>query len=226
MRRHAMRATLRTSALLGAMGVALFALTTPAVAHTRLVGTEPEDHATIIEEPAAVTLLFSEPVNQTLADVEVVAPDGTAVTDGPTRIDGPLVEQPLRPLLQAGTYIVAYRVLARDGHHLTGEFRFTYEGGVRSGETATLQEPPPAPPAPAEEGVNRRPEPDTLREERGALGPQTDPSATAPAPASGVPRETPWPLLVVTAAVLVAFVGAAVHAVRSLLRWEPETPST
>jgi copper resistance protein C len=218
-----MTTALRAFALLSAVGVALVLGATAAGAHTRLVGTEPDADATVTEELDTVVLIFSEPVNQTIGEVSVVAPDGTAVEEGAVRIDGERVEQPLARLRVTGEYTVTFRVVASDGHPLTGEFTFTYDGPVAVDESEPTPEPTPRPRATATEHAEDHGHSETTHDDAAGHGPvaSDDDHGAGQAAAAALPDAPPW-LLAVIAAVLLGFVAASAYAVRTLVRWQPE----
>ena len=95
-----------------------------AQAHTSLARTVPAAGATVVEPVDAVRLDFSRPVSSRQAQVLVTAPDGADLADGPVLTAGATVSQPLGRVAPAGSYLVSYRVLAQDGHPLTGQVAF------------------------------------------------------------------------------------------------------
>jgi methionine-rich copper-binding protein CopC len=210
-----MNNVLRVFALLGAVGFALV-IGTPAAAHTYLVATKPKADATVTERLNAVVLRFNEPVNQTVGKVEVRAADGTAVHDGAVEIDGERVRQPLGPLPVTGDYTVEYRVVAGDGHPITGKFRFAYDGPVPAEEAEPTSEPAATSEAPETEAAEMHSEP--AHSESEAVD-QAGAGSEEPAQAAAAgPTETPWALLAGTGAVLLGFVVASTFAVRALAR--------
>lgn len=98
----------------------------PAWAHTRLVSSTPSQGGSA-EAPTEVVLVFSEPVQAGLSAMSVRGADGGEQASGPPAegADGASVAQALRAPLEPGTYTVAYRVLAGDGHPVTGSFEIT-----------------------------------------------------------------------------------------------------
>jgi len=66
-------------------------------------------------------LRFGEALAEGLAQVAVTGPEGSATSGAPV-VAGSDVVVPLRPLTEAGTYSVAYRVVAADGHAEVGEY--------------------------------------------------------------------------------------------------------
>jgi copper resistance protein C len=145
------------SAVLGALTAA------PAWAHTRLVSSVPAAGQPAVA-PDEVVLVFSDPVQAGLSALSVRGPDGEEQVDGsPTAgADEVSVSQALRAPLPPGTWTVAYRVLAADGHPVTGSFEVT--------TVAPAGTPPPSA-APAPTGAS--PPPTTTK--------TTTPSATAAA---------------------------------------------
>jgi len=91
---------------------------TAAHAHAELIGSSPAPGST--DRPVdEVRLSFGEPLAEGLSQVAVTGPEGS-VTDGDPAIVGNDVVVPLRPLTEVGTYTVAYRVVAADGHAEVG----------------------------------------------------------------------------------------------------------
>ena len=140
----------------------------PASAHTGLSGSVPADGATTVA-PDRVVLSFSGRVLERLSAVTVVGPDGTDAADGALTVDGTDVVQPLDGPLQAGRWTVSYRVVAADGHPLSGRLDFTVAGAMAPPTTGTPAATGPAAPAPT-------------------------PATAAPAP-SGADAEGPPPVL-------------------------------
>lgn len=118
----------------------------PALAHTSLVGSTPAPDAVVSSAPE-VTLVFSEPVSARHVQVVVTGPDGAELADGPVQVSGSTVSRSLAALPASGGYRLAYRVLAEDGHPVTGEVPFRVDlpaaGAAGVGATPTT-EPPPA----------------------------------------------------------------------------------
>jgi hypothetical protein len=159
------------AALLSTVLVALLAVVTaaPAFAHTRLVSSTPVA-GTPAEAPAEVVLVFSDPVQPGLSAVSVTGSDGEEHVAGSPAAggDGATVTQPLRAPLEAGTYRVAYRVLAADGHPVTGTFDVVATAAPTAAPATSG--PPTAAPEPTTEPT---PEP-TTRALRPAADEQED----------------------------------------------------
>ncbi|MEO3794157.1 copper resistance protein CopC [Nonomuraea sp. B10E15] len=104
-----------------AAGIAL----SPAEAHNVLIGSDPEDGATLTSSPARVTLVFDQPVRQGYAQVGVTGADGSAWADGAAEIAAERVSVKVKPLAAGGSYVVGYRILSADGHPVTGKIGFS-----------------------------------------------------------------------------------------------------
>lgn len=105
--------------------VALLATAPRAAAHNSLLGTDPEDGATVATPPARVTLTFDQPAQAIGTEVVVLGPDGGTVSTGTPELVDSTVAQALADDLAAGTYTVQWRVTSADGHPLSGELTFT-----------------------------------------------------------------------------------------------------
>ncbi len=101
-------------------------LAAPASAHTRLVSSTPAQDVAA-QAPHEVVLAFSDAVQTGLSTVRVTGSDGAQHAAGsPSPAgDGASVVQALRSPLAPGSYAVAYRVIAADGHPVTGSFEIT-----------------------------------------------------------------------------------------------------
>jgi copper resistance protein C len=96
-----------------------------ASAHDELIGSDPQDGATVaaVED---LTLTYSGQISPVGAAVQVEGPDGSVTVGGPT-VDGAEVVQPLEQELTPGDYAVVWRVTSQDGHPISGEFTFTLQ---------------------------------------------------------------------------------------------------
>lgn len=98
---------------------------TPAAAHTKLQSSDPKSDARLENAPGEITLVFNDPLRGRYTQVGVKGPDGENYETGPPRTVDGTVTQRLRPLRPAGKYRIGYRVVAPDGHPLTGTITFT-----------------------------------------------------------------------------------------------------
>lgn len=103
------------------------AVTGPAMAHAKLVGTSPEADATIAESPSEIRLVFNEGVAAALSGIEIAA-DGVAETTGIAPVESGEADELVFPIaepLKSGTYRVEWHAVSDDMHRIEGEFRFT-----------------------------------------------------------------------------------------------------
>jgi copper transport protein len=80
--------------------------------------------AVLASPPAAVRLLFTEPVSPVGRGIRVVGSDGRRVDRGPARVDGPELTVEIAAE-DAGTYFVTWRVISADTHPARGSFAFS-----------------------------------------------------------------------------------------------------
>jgi copper transport protein len=92
------------------------------LAHAQLVSSDPPPKATLQSVPAAVTLLFTEPVTPAGPGIRVFSPSGRQVA-GPTAVGGAVLTATLRSA-ETGTFVVAWQVFAADTHPSRGSFSF------------------------------------------------------------------------------------------------------
>jgi len=121
----------------------LLGAASPASAHTRLTGSSPSAGAEVPAATTEVVLSFTGTVNEAFSTVVVTGPDGAEAGSGSPVLRGRDVVQELEGPLAPGTWTVAYRVVAADGHPITGTLAFTVAAG-------DVVDPAPAPsPSPA-----------------------------------------------------------------------------
>lgn len=149
--------------------VALLATAPRAAAHNSLLGTDPEDGATVATPPARVTLTFDQPAQAIGTEVVVLGPDGGTVSTGTPELVDSTVAQALADDLPAGAYTVQWRVTSADGHPLSGELTFT----------ASAPTPPQAaePEAPSSSAPPVAPEPTSTTAGSATAGPSGATSA-------------------------------------------------
>lgn len=102
---------------------------TPALAHTALVSSTPRNNVIIQVSPKSFVLKFSE----ALATIDGKKINSITIT-GPAKnlvklravqiVKSTLSTTPIEPLA-SGRYEMKYRVVAKDGHVLTGDIDFT-----------------------------------------------------------------------------------------------------
>ncbi len=128
-RRHAVG---RLLAALLLAGLVVGVCATAGSAHAQLIGTSPGDGARLGAVPDVVRLTFSDPLDPRFVRVRVTGPGGVAVAVDPA-VAGPVVAV-TPPDRGPGRYVVAYRVVSRDGHPVSGTttFRVTAPGSPSS----------------------------------------------------------------------------------------------
>jgi hypothetical protein len=180
--------------------VVLMGTAVPASAHTELVSSDPQDGARLPGPPAAITLTFNEDV-LTMGAAITATLNGEALALEPAVVNGPTVSAEFGPFEEPGEVVVTWRVVADDGHPVTGTFSFFQEDPTpeptSASPTPTSASPEPTSASPSPTTTSPSPEPTTA-------SPTPSPTA-APAPASG---SFPWPLALAGAA-LIAVVAAA-----------------
>lgn len=107
----------------------------PAAAHTRLIGSNPEEGAALAAAPTRVELTFSEPVGP--GPITVRGADGTAWTVSAPTGSGAVVAADVVPAGPAGVYTLDYEVTATDGHAIRGTVTFSLTTAVPVPTTTT-----------------------------------------------------------------------------------------
>jgi hypothetical protein len=116
----------RAAAVLAAALTAVLVTTAPAEAHTTLTSSDPKKGATVTS-PRQIRLTFGDPVRFT--GVVVLDAKGGHHESGKSHaVDNHVTEQ-VAGVLVPGVYTVGWRVVAPDGHPVTGEYTFTVKGG-------------------------------------------------------------------------------------------------
>jgi methionine-rich copper-binding protein CopC len=120
MRSHPLRSIsiLATALVLGVAPIA--------AAHTEVASTTPAGGATAKTSISKVTVTFTGPV--TRGTLRVTGPGGASASVGKGARDPRNVKRvavALRSSLKAGSYKASWTVVAADGHHQKGSFRFT-----------------------------------------------------------------------------------------------------
>ncbi len=112
-------------AVLGLLAAVLGA--SPASAHAALVGTDPEDGASLQSLPESITFTFNENVGN--VNIAVQSPDGTEVDLSDVRGVDNTASATLTDPDQRGEYTASYRVVSADGHPISGTVTFTVTTG-------------------------------------------------------------------------------------------------
>jgi methionine-rich copper-binding protein CopC len=100
----------------------------PASAHASLVGSDPEDGASVATSPASITLTFNENIGNP-AYVVVRAPDGTTLKVSDVSAVDTEVKASIESVDQKGRYTATFRVVSADGHPVEGTIHWTATTG-------------------------------------------------------------------------------------------------
>lgn len=144
---------LRAVTVTALAALALLLGAAPAMAHARLIGSDPPDGASLDTGPQRVSLTFSDPMTAEFATVTVVGPAGNQYQTGEVSAEGNAVSIAVQPVGPAGRYEIGYRVVSTDGHPVTGMVAFTLTtAGPATAPTAPAGAPAAtaAPAAPAD----------------------------------------------------------------------------
>ncbi|WP_329252504.1 copper resistance protein CopC [Actinoallomurus sp. NBC_01490] len=135
------------AALLGVLATAA-----PAEAHTTLTSSDPAKGATVAA-PAQIRLTYADPVR--FPGVVLLDAKGGHHEAGKASAVDNHVTQQVGGALAPGVYTVGWRVVAEDGHPVTGEYKFTVKGGgsPSATQTAPAGSASSAPASPAAEPV-------------------------------------------------------------------------
>lgn len=115
--------------------LALFAIISPALAHSELAGSQPSPGAQLAESPAEIQLTFTEPVNAE-SRIVVLAEGFQAVGGVEAQVDAlnPAVVRAPLPVLEPGAYTVQWTASSADGHEISGSYTFSV--GEAAGEAS------------------------------------------------------------------------------------------
>ena len=144
--------------LLAACAACVLLWYSPALAHTGIVGRQPEEDAALERPPEQVRLRFNEPVEAAFDPLEVYGPGGERVDVGDARVDSEdpdAVVVDLKGDLPGGTYEVRYRISSTDGHPVNGRYAFrasAASGGRKAAGAGEGNGEEAARPAPDEKG--------------------------------------------------------------------------
>lgn len=122
--------------LLAAGGV--LAGASSAGAHAALIGTNPEDGASVTTLPKQITFEFNEPIGRQ-SQVAVTAPDGSLIPVEDVRAVDREVTATIDGSTLRGAHIIAFRVISADGHTVSDHITVT----TTEGETPSTTAPPP-----------------------------------------------------------------------------------
>jgi methionine-rich copper-binding protein CopC len=110
-----------------ALGAAVaLTVTGPALAHTRLVQSNPAADSTVQTGPKTNTLTFNERLVPTISSFELTMPEHRMKVPVQTAVsrDGKQIVGTLKNPLTAGSYKIVWTAAGSDGHKMTGEVAF------------------------------------------------------------------------------------------------------
>ena len=107
----------------------------PATAHTSLSSSIPAAGQSLQDFPQVIELVFNEPLltigGSGTNYIELLGPAGDRIPLGSIEVDGAEVRaQVFGADFEPGSYRIAYRVVAGDGHVIRGEIAFTYSASI------------------------------------------------------------------------------------------------
>jgi len=121
---------------------ALLAVPAAASAHATLEESAPQRGATAKEQPGAVVLRFSEPVEGNFGAIRVYDAEGVQVDAGEAFHpggEGAKLGVRLEPDLPDGSYTATYRVVSADGHIVSGGYVFSIGAAGRAPEETVAE---------------------------------------------------------------------------------------
>lgn len=118
---------LKFAALAAASALAVL-VPASALAHARLVSSNPANNAAVAASPRTIVLTFNERLVAAFTKVELTMPEHggmkVATTSAPANDGKGLVVTPARPLGK-GAYELVWSTASADGHKMSGEISFT-----------------------------------------------------------------------------------------------------
>ena len=111
--------------------------TVPSAAHTDAVSIEPADSSRLATPPAQIAIRAADEL--TSAQIVLTTP-AARVERLSVSVDGRNVSAPLPPDGPRGDYTLAYRLVASDGHAITGSSTFTVTAGAEPDFAAATTE--------------------------------------------------------------------------------------
>lgn len=148
----------RIGGVLAASLLIAVAVSQPAAAHTDLVEAAPANGAKLRSVPDVIALSFSEEMSADLSGITLSTDGQRAVSldvrlgQTPTELIADVPDSATSDSGDAPKWRVAYRVVSRDGHPVTGEVSFEVReppSAPRPSESPATEQPspPPLPPA-------------------------------------------------------------------------------
>ena len=108
----------------------------PAFAHAVLVASNPSANSSIFQMPKQITLTFSDPLlvfgKQAINSVQVTNSAGRRITSSTAIVKGRVLTNffTVKNVI-VGKFYVVFRVVAQDGHVVTGSFIFLVKNRIK-----------------------------------------------------------------------------------------------
>jgi hypothetical protein len=107
-----------------------------AVGHASQTGSTPAAGSVLAEAPTTVEVTFDTPVMDIGAALVVRSAAGDVVSEGAPTVQRTSIRLAVAPDAGPGTYSVAFRVVAEDGHAITSTFDYTVAGDPTASSVA------------------------------------------------------------------------------------------
>ena len=147
----------RTILALVAVALCSVMVATGAQAHTTLVSSTPADGAVITTPSPTITLTFASDLLPSACTLSVNDSAGNVISSQQVQPAGAVVSMPWPSTLKPGSYEVAYRVVASDGHPVIGAIHFTFQGASPAAETTAAAAATPAAASPSSSASSSTP---------------------------------------------------------------------
>ena len=107
-----------------------------ASAHTDLIASDPLSNSIIFQLPKQITLTFGDSLlvfgKRAINSVQVLNPLGRVITSTTSLVKGGVLTNVfISKKAQVGKFRVAFRVVAQDGHVVTGYFIFSVKNKIK-----------------------------------------------------------------------------------------------
>jgi methionine-rich copper-binding protein CopC len=112
---------------LGLIALAATFVASVAAAHPLPKAASPAPNAVLASSPPEIRITFSEGLAAAFSGIELTDASGRPVALGPSTVDprdGKQLAAPVKAQLAPGTYVVTWRAVGDDTHHVAGHYSF------------------------------------------------------------------------------------------------------